>query len=350
MVKVLLTGASGFIATHVFKILLDKGFYVVGTVRSQEKASWLDKIFSAQNSSYEIEFVEDISTDGSFDEVFKKHSDIKYVIHTASPFFRPSSDPEKTILKPAIKGTTNILKAIKQHAPQVEHVVITSSFAAILNHYLEGGFFGDPSYVYSEKSWSALTYEESVGNLDLTYNGSKNLAERAFWKFIKEENVNFSGTSINPPYVFGPMLQEVKVEKDLNTSNGVLYKLLRSRLIEKVENSVGIAVDVRDAALAHVLAIEKKQAIGQRWFVTSDYFTSYGVLQLLKKNFPELKTAQAPSDYDEKKFLVGAAKIDNHLTNEQSGIQYIPIEETLKDTFKDLIRVEKIWSSQVATL
>lgn len=345
MVKVLLTGASGFVATHILKILLDKDYHAVATVRSQEKALWIDKIFSEKKNFYTIENVPDIAADGAFDHVFKQHPDLKYVIHTASPFFRPSSDPENTILKPAIKGTTNILKAVKEHGPAVEHVVITSSFAAIMDPSLKGGIVGKPSLTYTEKTWSPVTYDQAAKNLDLTYVGSKTVAEQSFWKFIKEEGVKFSGTTINPSYVFGPILQEVKNADALNTSNAVLYKLMKSTPSDRIDNIIALAVDVRDVALAHVLAIEKKESAGQRWFLTSDYFTSYDALKVLAKDFPELNAAHVPTDYDEKATFADLAKFDNHLTSEQTGIQYYPIEKTLEDTFKSLILAEKNWDN-----
>lgn len=43
------------------------------------------------------------------------------------------TDVKKDLLDPAIIGTTGILKAIKKNAPSVKRVVITSSFAAIVN-------------------------------------------------------------------------------------------------------------------------------------------------------------------------------------------------------------------------
>lgn len=323
---------------------------MAATVRSQEKADWINKKFGNHKSKYSIEFVEDIAAAGAFDETFKKHSDVKYVIHTASPFYYTESDPENSILKPAINGTTNILKAIKAYAPSVEHVVITSSFAAILDpsHLLAGTgtALSDPTITYTEKSWCSLTYKQAAESLGgVTYIGSKKLAEESFWKFIKEEDVKFSGTTINPPYVFGPVLQQIKNVDALNTSSKILYKLLRSGPEDVPNNSALLQVDVRDVALAHVLAIEKKEAVGQRWFVTPGFYTTYDALAVLKKHFPEYKGPSAPSDYDRDAFITKFSKINNHVTNEQSGLEYHTLEQTLVDSFRSLIEAEKSWSS-----
>jgi len=68
------------------------------------------------------------------------------VIHTASPFHFAFEKPEELLL-PAINGTKNLLHAIKDVAPQVKRVIITSSFASIIDP--TKGM--RPSYVYSEK-------------------------------------------------------------------------------------------------------------------------------------------------------------------------------------------------------
>lgn len=71
----------------------------------------------------------------------------------------------KDFLDPAIKGTTGILKAIKAHAPTVKRVVITSSFAAIVNPKQH-------PKVYSEKEWNPVTWEEAMDHSNV-YRASK---------------------------------------------------------------------------------------------------------------------------------------------------------------------------------
>ena len=68
------------------------------------------------------------------------------VFHTASPFFWGSKNPEAELVKPAVDGTLNVLRAAACH-PQITRVVLTSSVAAIL---------GDrpPEFVYDESTWN----------------------------------------------------------------------------------------------------------------------------------------------------------------------------------------------------
>ncbi|GME83833.1 unnamed protein product [Ambrosiozyma monospora] len=112
---VLVTGATGFIALHVVDQLLAKGYTVIGTARSETKYKPLLDEFAKEypegKLSYEI--VTDISVDDAFDGVLKKHPEIKYVLHTASPFsFGLNQDFKTAYLDPAVNGTVNILKAI----------------------------------------------------------------------------------------------------------------------------------------------------------------------------------------------------------------------------------------------
>ena len=130
--------------------------------------------------------VPDIAQEGAFDKVslslpfFENQMDLPqihekavqsqppfdYVLHTASPFHHMFEDPVEDMLEPAIKGTTGILKAIKAYAPEVKRVVVTSSFAAIVNA-------DSHPKVYDESSWNPVTWDEAVAERSKTYRGSK---------------------------------------------------------------------------------------------------------------------------------------------------------------------------------
>lgn len=241
-----MTGASGFLAVHVLKQLLERGYKVKATVRSQEKANYLTNLFNKY--TFETVIVPDIQVTGAFDQVLKDDNDITAVLHTASPFFKAKSDPLNELLLPALEGTKNVLKAIKLHAPQVTNVVITSSFAAIM----DPAKFRDHSTTFNEECWCPVTWEQASTDFELSYIASKTFAEQEFWRFIKEEGVNFKGTTVNPVYIFGPLLQEVKSLDSLNTSSEIVYKnVMASKEDPNFDYSdfTYVWVDVRDVAL-----------------------------------------------------------------------------------------------------
>lgn len=59
--KVLVTGANGFIAVWLVKDLLEKGFSVRGTVRSEAKGEHLKKLFASYGDKLELVVVDDIT-------------------------------------------------------------------------------------------------------------------------------------------------------------------------------------------------------------------------------------------------------------------------------------------------
>lgn len=123
--RALVTGASGFLATKIILILLDRGYQVVGALRSSEKAEAWRQLYPQHSGKDQIEFsiVPDMQQDGAYDDAVQG---VDVVFHTASPFFFTFKDNEKEMLIPARKGALSVLESALK-APQVQRVVFTSS-------------------------------------------------------------------------------------------------------------------------------------------------------------------------------------------------------------------------------
>lgn len=67
--RILVTGPSGFIGAHVFSQLIEKGYSVRGTVRSQAKADFFKKKYPDADMDFVI--VEDIAQQGAFKDAVK---------------------------------------------------------------------------------------------------------------------------------------------------------------------------------------------------------------------------------------------------------------------------------------
>ena len=179
---------------------VDLSHSVVTTVRSQAKADSIKKAHPKYGKDkLDFAIVEDIAQPDAFNEAVKSDPPFESVIHTASPFHFNAQDIQKDLLDPAIVGTTGILKAIKKSAPTVKRVVITSSFAAIINP--TKGLW--PEHTYSEKDWSPLTHQDALANNAAGYRASKTFAEKAAWEFVENEKPNFDLVTMNPPLVIG---------------------------------------------------------------------------------------------------------------------------------------------------
>ncbi|TBU39484.1 hypothetical protein BD309DRAFT_1051324 [Dichomitus squalens] len=80
--NVLMTGTNGFIGSWALKLFLESGFTVKAPVRSEGKASYLEKVFSAYGDKLEFVIIPDITKEGAFDAATVG---VDAVIHIASP-------------------------------------------------------------------------------------------------------------------------------------------------------------------------------------------------------------------------------------------------------------------------
>lgn len=329
--RVLLTGGSGFIAAHCVEALLKHDHSVVFTVRSHEKGK---KILSnhpntpQEKLSYVI--VEDIAKEGAFSEAVKSDPPFEAVLHTASPFHFNVTDPKKDLIDPAIIGTTDILRSIKKSAPTVKRVAVTSSFAAITRP-------NDHPKVYDESIWNPVTMDEALNTDPATaYRGSKTLAEKAAWDFVEREKPNFQLSTLNPPLVLGPIVHYLNSLDAMNTSNENIRDIVQGKWRAKLQPTrVPLMVDVRDLALAHVLAIEKPEAAGKRFFVVRGFFSNSEVVDIIKKNFPQLAD-KLPEKYEAQN-PQWPYTIDNSRVQEVLGLQFTPFEKTVTDTVQSML-------------
>ncbi|KIY74197.1 NAD(P)-binding protein [Cylindrobasidium torrendii FP15055 ss-10] len=267
--KVLVSGANGYIAVWVVRKLLEKGFAVRGTVRSDAKGAFLKEAFKSYGDKFELVIVPDITKDGAFDEAVKG---VDAIEHTASPFHFNAKDPQE-LIEPAVKGTVGILASALKNGSAVKRIVVTSSVAAIVHN--------DPNpIVLDENDWneqSPKEVEELGENATNTakYRASKTLAEKAAWDFwnTHKSEVKWDLVCINPPFVLGPTIHEVSNAAALNTSARQFYDA-----IVKPDNggtnldSAGCWIDVRVLGDAHVAALEAESAGGERIIVNAGAF------------------------------------------------------------------------------
>ncbi|KAG8741620.1 methylglyoxal reductase (NADPH-dependent) gre2 [Ceratobasidium sp. 414] len=318
--NVLLTGGNGFIAVHITVLLLQRGYRITTTVRSESKTKYLRDKFSEAVSSGQLKFsiVEDVTVSGAFDEVLKSNS-FDAVIHTSSPVITNPKDIKDDVLIPAIHGTTEILKATKAHAPAVKRVVVTSSNAAIVDRSKGNR----PGYVYSEKDWNPITFEQAQTNPWLGYTGSKTLAEKAAWDFMGAEKPGFDLVTICPPMVYGPALQEVTSMDNINLSSQKFYGIFSGQEKEFTN--------------------EKPEASGQRFYVSAGNFNVAQVVDYIWEHYPERAQAKGiPKDTTGVGYPAeGCYTSDNSVSKRVLGIEYRSFESTLKDQLAQFVELEK---------
>ncbi|KAF2805675.1 NAD(P)-binding protein [Mytilinidion resinicola] len=329
---ILISGASGFVAAHVLNSFLQRGYNVRGTVRSEATAEKVKQTHSKYLKQLSFAIVKDVAVPGAFDEAVK---DVDGVVHTASPFVMDVEDNERDLLNPAVKGTTEILKAIKKNNPIVKRVVITSSFAALVD-LSQGTRVG---YTYTEADWNPVTWDEAkTGPGGVAYCASKVFAEKAAYEFVEKEKPNFTISTICPPMIYGPIAQSVTDLSRLNTSAADIYRLFNGTTKEVPATEFPAYADVRDVGEAHVRAYESVGAAQQRYFITGGNMSYREICEIIRE-VPEVKEKvpqAAPGSKEPEVYKVSNAKATKEL-----GMTFIPLRQCIIDTVHSLLKVEQ---------
>ena len=248
---VLVTGGSGFLAGHCIVSLLESNFDVRTTVRSLDREPEVRSTLRAAGleAGDRLSFVAaDLTSDDGWTEAVQGCT---FVLHVASPFPLEIPEHEDDLIIPARDGALRVLRAARDAG--VTRVVLTSSFAAV------GYGHANSDREFTEEDWTNLS---GVGVTP--YVKSKTIAERSAWNFIETEGGALELSVINPVGIFGPVLGS-----NFASSIEIVRRILDGA-IPGYPNLSLQAVDVRDVASAHVLAMTNPEANGQRFLVTAD--------------------------------------------------------------------------------
>ncbi|XP_054796682.1 phenylacetaldehyde reductase-like isoform X4 [Prosopis cineraria] len=288
---VCVTGATGFIASWIVKLLLLRGYTVKGTVRDPRKVGHLLKLEGAKERLQLIKA--NLLEEGSFDQAV-----------------------ETELIDPAVKGTLNVLKSCAK-SPYVKRVILTSSLAAVVYNgrpmtpevVVDETWFSNPDICRENKFWYAL---------------SKTLAEDAAWKFSKENSIDM--VALNPTVAIGPLLQP-----SLNESSAAVLNIINGA--KTFPNLSFGWINVKDVANAHIQAFEISSASGRYCLVETTLHYS-DVVKILLELYPTLQLPEKCDCEDDKAFMpVYQVSKEKART---LGIEFIPLEASLKETLESL--------------
>jgi len=340
---VLLTGANGFVGSNILAQLLAKGIAVRAVVRSASKGDRILSDFPAHGpTQLTIGIVPDITTPGAFDSVVQSTPPFDVVIHTASPFLYRAVSSNEEFLNPAVKGTQEVLRAVKAHAPGVKRVVITSSCAAVVNFAADP--VASPQKVYTEEDWNPTSWEGALtGTPGNAYQASKKFAEKAAWDFLEKEKPNFDLVTLTPPMVYGPLRHTITSVKQLNESNSRIYNLFinSSKDAPLPPNGMHVYTDVRDLAHAHVLAATLPAASNQRFVICAGQIRSQEISDLLRENIPELESRTPKGVPGGNPLPPTAYTCSSEKAKSVLGLTFRSKKETFVELAKQLLEIEK---------
>jgi len=205
--KVLITGSSGYLGSHLADALEDNGYKVV----------LFDKTPSRFKKESQKEILGDIFSSDEINEAIKG-CDFVYHFAAQADIGESSRDPTKTI-KANIIGTQNTLEAARKFK---------------VNRFI----FASTLYVYSE--------------LGSFYRVSKQACEKIIEEYQKQFGLDF--TILRFGSIYGPRANEFN-----SISNMLLQAIQNKKIIRRGDgNEVREYIHVKDAAQLSVSALDKK--------------------------------------------------------------------------------------------
>ena len=344
---ILVTGANGYIASHVLSLLLSKGYSVIGTVRTQSKRKHvLNTHASHPNSSrLSVIIVEDIGQSRCYLEALSTLNveSPSAILHLAAPFNYSVSSYESELLIPAVKGSHAILETAQVLG--VKRVVHTNSFASIYDAALGPR----PGYVYTEKDWSPLTYEDgkNAPNAPTAYRAAKTVAEASAWEFMKIEQekgkgLTFDLVSLCPAMVFGPYVNAEATPKkstELGESVKIIWDIVKAGAdADLPPTKAPVWVDVVDVAEAHIKALEIEKAGGERFLLAAGTYCNQEIADVIHKlglggSIPVGTPGKRESAAH---FGVDAVKAERVLS-----LQWTTLEESMQNLVPQILSIER---------
>lgn len=313
MTTVLVTGATGFIGSHVVRSLNQRGIRPRVLVRSTSNRTNLEEL--------DVEIAEGDLIDP--DSLTRVLDGCQHLYHIAG-YVSSRPDERQRLFDSNHHGTVNIMKAAREAG--VERIAYLGSVTAL-------GASEEPR-IWEE----SMPY--NLGGQGVAYFESKRAGELA----VRQEIENgLPVVSVYPAYCLGP--------GDVYLSSSVLVtQFLEGNIPFVTEAGMGF-LDVRDAGESLVLGMEKGR-IGERYYISGHNITYGEFFERLAKISgvkppkltlpkPILKAAcvigEALTDGQvlNRSFYMAMARYywyDNSKAEKELGWSFRPLEETLKDS------------------
>lgn len=239
----LVTGATGFVGSHVARLLVERGESVRALVRDANRRGPLEGL--------PVEIVPgDLRDPASLDRACR---DVRCVYHVAADYRLWAADPRE-IYESNVTGTRQLLEAAKRVG--VERFVYTSTVATVA--------VPRPGALPDETTTARI--EEMIGH----YKRSKFLAEQ---EAFRAAEAGMPVVIVNPTTPVGPG------DGKPTPTGRILLDFLRGRMPAYVDTGLNV-VAVEDVAAGHLLAAERGQA-GRRYILGHRNMTLKEILDVL---------------------------------------------------------------------
>ena len=259
---VLVTGASGFIASHCIKSLLLNNCKVIGTVRDLKKREKYENLFNLVPSKKKnLKIVEaDLLEKDKWLDITKN---CDYVLHIASPVYvKYKKKDKKNLLESGKLGTRNVLEACIANG--IKKIVITSSVAAV--------------FYQKTKKLKFTSLDFSDDDTNSLYAKTKLEAEKEIFKIAFKNKGKINMTILNPGIVLGEYLMP-----NYTASSHHLTRFFKTRFITNIYMFV---ISIEDVVDAHIKCLKNLDVTnGKRYLLVEESVGFRKISDLLRKEF-----------------------------------------------------------------
>ena len=304
----MITGANGYLASHIVKQLLEKGYNVNACVRNAENKSSVNHLLKLSSSSspsgkLHLFSTGDMSDTNLYGRYEKPLANCDAVFHAATPLspkFKGQFDGMRDMLNPGMEGTKELLETISKSpttCSSIQCFVLTSSMSAAAP-------VPEPP-IKDESHWSDDDAQLARGNFyGCLKTRQEKLCQQWSEQAVREGKLapNFRYCAINPTMIVGPPLLDDEDCDDNYTPSGTMGSLYRAIKPSDDQDLIGQAVkgvkrkarndsmsyiDVQDCAAMHVAAMENTNASG-RYFSLVESWHWNEILSTLKELYPSI--------------------------------------------------------------
>ncbi len=287
--KVLVTGATGFIGSFLSEKLENKGYEVYCFVRTSSNLRWIT----------------DLNVNLRYGSLFDKQSiknaltDIEMVFHLA--------------------GTTKALNQREYDRGNFEATVNLVDAILDLNRPLKRFIFVSSQAAYGPSPTPDPINEQSPKKPLTEYGRSKLKSQ----EYIKNKLVKIPRTVIIPPAVYGP--RDTDVLK--------FFKTVKSGIIPQMDGKDRYAslVHVDDLIDAIILAAEREKALNQEYFIANPKPYSWSEIARITLNYLDKRAITVPVPGFIVDAIAGGAEIISKMTNKPNIISRQKVIEMKQD-------------------
>ena len=224
--RVLLTGAYGFIGSHILDQLLSFSISVRAVVGSETEREALRNQFPCITES-ELDFAivpdTDLLAPRAYDDALIATSEpFDTVIHTVCAGSSEEEDCFSHFINLQSDSKKSFLESVRTFAPRVRRVIITSTLT-LFARWLQSSEAESQARFNTSSVQSVAAADPEF--LLATCRASDDLVNDRLWKYIEDERPGFDVVALSAPSVYGPSTRHPKKITDLEEGNQMIWSI-----------------------------------------------------------------------------------------------------------------------------